>query len=137
MLPLPLPTRNGIRRGKRSAVGNADMHFRNAKSFAGFAGSTTQRDSWPARGVISNFDVVPADTARPARPHRFQHGLFCGPPPGVMLRGRFARTAVANFVLCENAIQKQFRMSIDHLSDPQAFDDVGSDTDDVHDSSAR
>jgi hypothetical protein len=112
------------------------MHFGDAQSFTGFASATAEGNGGSAGGVIADFDILPADSSGPASSHGFQHGLFCGPSAGVVLSGGLARAAILDLVRRENAIEKQFGVPVDHLSDSQAFDDVGSDADDLHSSPA-
>jgi hypothetical protein len=49
-----------------------------------------------------------------------------------MLACRLSRTAVANLVLCENSSQEKLAVPLDHLLNPQYFDDVRSDTNNTH-----
>ena len=51
----------------------------------------------------------------------------------LMLRRGFASRAILDFVRRIDARQEQLAMPLDHLRDPQAFDDVGADANDAHD----
>jgi hypothetical protein len=45
---------------------------------------------------------------------------------------RFPRTAVSNFELREHPGQENFAVTLDHLRNPQAFNDIRSDANDGH-----
>jgi hypothetical protein len=87
---------------------------------------------WGALGVITNFDVAPADAAAPAGAERFEHGFLRGPAAGVVLRGRFAGAAVFDLVVGVDARDEQLAVLLDHLRDSQAFHDVDAGADDGH-----
>ncbi len=81
---------------------------------------------------VADLHIAPLDPSRPAGAQRFEDRLFGGPPSRVVLGGRLARAAVLDLPRREDALQKQLAMPLDHLSDPQHFDDIGSNSQHVH-----
>ena len=65
-------------------------------------------------------------------PEGLEHRFFGGETAGIMLRRGLASGAVFDFVRRIDTGQKQLAMPLDHLGDPQAFDDVGANAEDGH-----
>ena len=51
----------------------------------------------------------------------------------LLLRGRLLGRAVGDLVVRVDAADEQLAVPINHLRDPQAFDNVRADADDLHD----
>src|SRR5688572_6771276 len=109
-----------------------DQHLADAEGLDDLASAAAERDRRFAVALVANFDVAEVDAADPARSHGFHHGLFRGPAASVMLCGRLARGAVLDLVRREHAGDKQLRVPLDHLGDPQYFDDIGANAENVH-----
>lgn len=116
----------------RATVRNTDLHVRDAGFLTALTCTTGQGNLRLAAHIIANFNVAPTDALYPARPHRLEYRLFGSPPSGVVLRRSTSLAAVVNFVLRVHTTNEQLSVSLNHLGDAQAFDDVRSDSVDFH-----
>ena len=118
--------------GVVAAVGDANVHPLDAGAFLHFAGAAVQMAERRALAVADDLDVAPADAAAPAGAERFEHRLFRGPAAGVVLRRRLAAAAVLDLGGGEDPRDENVLVPLDHVGDPRAFHDVGTDAEDGH-----
>jgi len=123
-----IPLSDGIRRCMASAVRNSDVQLLDSQLFGDVARSRVESDRRGAARLVADFDVAPADAPFPAGAEDFEDGFFGCPATGVVLGGGFFGGTIANFVFGVDAADEQLAVTLDHLRDPQAFDDVGADT---------
>ncbi len=112
------------------------MHRADAALLKDFSRATTKSNDGRAAMFVANFDIAPTNSFTPTCAKRLEHRFLRGPAARVMLRGRLLGRAVLNLMLRVNPANEQLAMAVDHLRDPQAFDDVGANTDNLqsHDS---
>ena len=111
---------------------DADLHFDDAGSFASLFRTACQGNRRFAAFFISDFDVTPANAFDPSGSQSFKHSLFGRPSSSIVLRRRASLAAVADFVLRVDATDKELTVSLDHLSDSQAFHNVSAYAEDIH-----
>src|SRR5262245_18167377 len=111
---------------------DADQYLADAELFDVIASAAAPRNHRTSVGLVAHFDIAPTDAASPAGAERLEHGFFGRPPTGVVLRGRLPQPAVLDLVVGIDAVNEQLTMPLDHLRDPQAFDDIGADSEYVH-----
>jgi hypothetical protein len=63
---------------------------------------------------------------QPVPIHRFENCFLGSPTSREVLRGSLSRLAILDFVVCVDASDEHFAVPLDHLCDPQAFDNVGA-----------
>lgn len=125
------PLGNRIGRRMAAAMRNADVHFSNTRLLENFAGTSAECDcGCPAR-EIADLNISPTDAAPPTRAERFEYGFLGSPATCIVLSRRFLGGAISNFVRGVHATDKQLAVTIDHLRDPQTFDDIGADANDL------
>lgn len=83
-----------------------------------------------ARFARSDFNVLPADSATPARLQRLQHRFFRCKTRGIMLsRNRASTVAICTFSFSENAFAKSFGAQ-QRFANARNFDNVYADGND-------
>src|SRR5262245_60922099 len=116
----------------RPAVRDADQHLRDAELLADLTCSAAQCHTRTSAELIADLNVLPTDSARPARSQSFEDCLLGGKTARVMLRGGLPRTTVFDLMGRKDAHQEQLTVTLNHLRDAQTFDDVGANADDIH-----
>ncbi len=121
------PFGDGIGRRMAAAVGNADMHFYDARLLEYFACSPTKRDRGRTTRLVADFNISPTNSATPSRAKRFEYCFLRSPPTCVVLCCRLLSRAVGNLVGRIDTVDKQLAMALDHLRYSQALNDVCAD----------
>ena len=123
---------DGERRGVRAAVRDRDEDLANAELLDYIAGAAAKSDAGAAAFVVADLDVAPAYAAPPTGANRLKDGFFSGPAAGEMLRGLLAAAAVFDLRGRIHAVDEQLAVPLDHLRDPQALHNIGSNTENIH-----
>jgi hypothetical protein len=115
-----------------AAMRNAHKDVADAKLLDDVARATPKRDRRSAARVVADFDIAPTDAAAPAGADCLEDCFLGSPAPGEVLRGLLAASAVFNLSGGVNAVDEKLAVPLDHLGDPQALDDIGSDAQYIH-----
>ncbi len=114
-----------------AAMRNADVHSCNTRLLENFAGTSAECDRWCPAREVADLNISPANAAPPTRAERLEHGFLGSPATCIVLSRRFLGGAISNFVRCVHSTDKQLAVTINHLRDPQTFDDIGADAKDL------
>ena len=126
---------HGVGGGVGPAVRDRDQDVADPALAGGLLGGAADQDLGPAVLPVADLDVGPGDALAPAGSHRLEDRFLGGPAAGEVLDGVLSRLAVADLALGVDPAQEQLAVLLDHLADARAFDDVGADSQDLHDRS--
>lgn len=115
------------------AMGNADVDGFDAFFPGDFFGSAVQTNQRFSAAFVGNFDIGPSDADDPTGAERFEYGFFGRPATGEVLIAAFSFGAVLNFFFGEDPFDEMIAVFLDHAINPLTFDDIGPDSQNVHD----
>lgn len=121
-----------VSNGMRTAMADADLNLFDPASLGRIERTAVKMNDWLTAELVGNLDVAPGNSFDPAGANGFEHGFLGGPAASIVLRSGFAFAAILDLVLGVDPIDEHLAMTFDHLGDPQALDDVGSDSDNFH-----
>jgi hypothetical protein len=122
---------DGHGRGVGVAMGNADLDFADAELLDDFLHAAAHGDYRSAAGIVADFHVAPGNTPPPTRADGLKDRFFCRPTPREMLRRLSAILAIGDFFRRIDAVDEKLPVPLNHPRDPQAFGDIGADSNNV------
>ena len=120
----------------RTAMRDADHHALNSLPSGDIQRPAGQHNVGPSRTIIAYFDIAPTDAAYPTSANRFEYGFLRSPTPRIVLRCCFSGGAVFDLVLGIHAGNELLGVSLDHLRNAEALDNIGANSKNFHQLSA-